>query len=381
MECFAVTAPGLEPVCAAELAMLGIAEDRDVQQGGVAWQGDSRSLYRANLELRTASRVIVRLGGFRARTFAELERRSARLPWATLVRQGADVALRVTSRKSKLYHTDAVAERVMRVLADALGVRDAGRVASDDEEDAGVVDAQLVVVRLLRDEVLVSVDASGVLLHQRGYRQAVAKAPLRETLAAAMLHVSGWRGDVPLVDPLCGAGTIPIEAALLARSIAPGLARPGFAPRSFAFQQWPGFDGAVWDDVVAAARRRIRNTAGVPIMGSDRNAGAITASVSNAARAGVEDDVAFTVRPLSAFAAAAERGHLVTNPPYGVRVGDAATLRGLYEELGRTRAAGGDGWSLTMLSADPRLDAAVGVPLEERLRTRNGGIAVRILTG
>jgi putative N6-adenine-specific DNA methylase len=385
LDAYAVTAPGLEGLCAAELQ--GLGSPAEAVEGGASWRTDMASLYRANLELRTASRIIVRVGSFRARTFAELERRTAKLPWQRFLRAGTAVTLRVTSRKSKLYHTGAIAERILRILAGGSGVTAvtaapaAGAAGAAPLDDDDAPDSQLIVVRLLRDECLLSVDSSGARLQQRGYRQALAKAPLRETLAAAMLRVAGWEGGVPLCDPLCGAGTIPIEAALLARRIAPGLARPGFTPRTFAFQEWPEYNGAVFDDVVSSVRGLIRDRAGAPILGSDRNAGAISASRANAARAGVAEDVEFAVQPLSRLQLPATTGHVLTNPPYGVRVGDAASLRPLYAELGRVLRERGQGWALTMLSADPRLDAATGLELREGIRTSNGGIPVRIVTG
>jgi putative N6-adenine-specific DNA methylase len=376
LELFATTAPGLEPVCAAELADLGISGE--TVSGGVAWRAGQRSLYRANLELRTASRVLVRLGSFRARTFHELERRVPRLPWARYVLPGGAVLLRVTARKSKLYHEGAVAERIGRLLQAEYGTRvDVTRGEGEDD----VAESQLVIVRLVRDVCAISVDASGALLHQRGYRQALAKAPVRETVAAALVLVSGWRPGTPLVDPLCGSGTIAIEAALLARRIAPGLASPGHAPRGFAFERWPDFDAALWDDVVAAARSRIERSSARVILGSDRNAGAIRAATANAARAGVGDDVMLEIRPLAAFAPPPGTGTVVTNPPYGVRVGERRALGELYAELGRVVRERASGWCLALLSADPRLDARVGIALEERVRTRNGGIAVRMLAG
>jgi putative N6-adenine-specific DNA methylase len=378
MDIFAVTVPGLEAVCAAELSGLGIAGE--LVDGGVAWRGDLRSVYRANLCSRTASRVLVRVGEFRARTFAELERHAGRLPWSRFLEPGAAVALRVTARKSRLYHTGAVAERIGRVLATEAGVV-ASVAKRDDEEDDDVAQSLLFVVRFLRDVCTVSVDASGALLHQRGYRQALAKAPLRETLAAALLLASGWRGDTALIDPLCGSGALPIEAALLARSIAPGLANAELRPRSYAFESWPGFDGALRDDVVAAARAVVRPAAGVPILGSDRNAGAIAASVANAARAGVEADVEFMQRPLAELQppAGLDGGHLVTNPPYGVRVGEAAELSALYAELGTVARVRLSGWTVALIAAEQRLASATGLPLRELLATRNGGIPVRFL--
>jgi putative N6-adenine-specific DNA methylase len=375
LDIFAVTAPGLEPLCAAELRVLGIGAE--AEQGGAGWRGDLRSLYRANLELRTASRVIVRAGAFRARTFPELERRSAALPWQQFLRPGGNAALRVTSRKSKLYHTGAIAERVARVLAHSAGIK-AGAAAVDDEELPD--DAQLIVMRFMRDECVISIDSSGARLQQRGYRQAVARAPLRETLAAAMLQASSWGHDQPLLDPLCGSGTIAIEAALRARCIPPGMASPGLEPRTFAFQSWPGHNAELFDDIVAAARRGVRDRVGAPIIASDRNAGAVAAATSNALRAGVADDISFHVRPLAAVTLPAAYGHVVTNPPYGVRVGGDESLRPLYRELGGLLRKG-DRWQLTMLSADPHLDAATQLRMTELLRTSNGGIAVRLVTG
>lgn len=377
LELFAVTAPGLEGVCAAELRGLGVAGD--VEAGGVAWRGDARSLYRANLELRTASRVLVRLASFRARTFHELERHAARVPWRRCVAAGGVAALRVTSRKSKLYHEGAVAERLARGL-EAAGVR----VEPPADEEGDVASSQLIIVRVLRDVFTISADASGVLLHRRGYRQALAKAPLRETIAAAMLLESGWDGRSPIVDPLCGSGTIAVEAALLARRVPPGLAAADRTARRYAFERWPDFDADVWRDVVMQARAAILPPGAAPIRASDRDAGAVRAAQANAERAGVQADIDVARQPLGKFAVpsrAHATGAVVTNPPYGVRVGERRALAGLYAELGRVLRERAPGWRVALLAADDRLAAAAGLPLEARLHTRNGGIAVTLLAG
>jgi putative N6-adenine-specific DNA methylase len=376
LDLFAVTAPGLEHVCAHELHALGIAGEPG--DGGVAWRGDLRSMYRANLESRTASRIVARIGAFRARTFAELERHAARLDWGRFIAPGAAVSLRVTCRKSKLYHEGAVAERVAGVLAHRVGAQS---VVSRDAEGENEDDDRLIVVRCFRDVCTFSADSSGALLHQRGYRQALAKAPLRETIAAAMLLATGWRGDTPLMDPLCGAGTIPIEGALIARGIAPGLARADRAPRHFAFEAWPGFDVGCWRGVVGAALDAVRPAATADIVGADRDGGAIAAARANAERAGVAQDIRLVQRPLSGLATQPAPGHLVTNPPYGVRVGDRIRLRALYSAFGAVAAERLAGWTVAMLSADPRLEATTRLPLSELLHTRNGGIPVRLLAG
>lgn len=369
----AVCAPGLEPLAEAELRALGLDVPRDgIEPGGVAFRGGLDALYTANLWLRTASRVLVRVGGFEARTFADLERLARRLPWSWYLAPGRETALRVTCRKSRLYHSGAVTERVAgaveRVTARAPGV-----ATPEDGTPTGAGDAQLVVVRLVHDRCTVSIDSSGALLHRRGYRLATARAPLRETLAAAALLAAGWDTATPLVDPLCGAGTIAIEAALIARGIAPGL------HRDFAFAHWPGFDAARWGHLLEDARRAARPAAPAPIVASDRDAGAIAATQANAERAGVAMDIDARVAALSAIAPPAGVGCLLTNPPYGRRIGDRLPLRDLYAQLGHVARARCAGWLLALLSADITLERQVGIPLHTALRTRNGGIPVRLV--
>ncbi|HEX2081283.1 MAG TPA: hypothetical protein VHG08_26505 [Longimicrobium sp.] len=376
---FAVTAPGLEPLALAELRAMGI--DAAAEPGGVAWAGGADDLYAANLRLRIASRVTVLAAEFRARTFFELERHARKVPWERWVPRGGAVRLRVTSKKSKLYHEGAIAQRVLEAIEHRVGPLAAGGVAKDEEggEDEG--DAQLFIVRFVRDACTIRADASGALLHLRGYRQALARAPLRETLAAAMLLGSGWDGTTPLLDPMCGSGTIPIEAALIARRIAPGLANPNRESRRYAFTAWPEFNAARWSAVVDRAREEIRPSAGIPILGSDRDEGAIEAATANAARAGVAEDVELSVRPVSAIDPPPGPGLVVANPPYGIRVGERDPLRNLYAALGHTLRARSPGWTLALLSPDRGLEGQVGIPLEEALRTSNGGIPVRLVVG
>jgi putative N6-adenine-specific DNA methylase len=378
---FAVAAPGLEALCAAELRALGM--DAAAEPGGAAWTGTVDDLHRANLWLRTATRVVVRAAAFRARTFIELERHARRVPWERWVAPGRAVRLRVTSKKSKLYHEGAIAERLLGFIEErvgGIGAASAAQGPEDDADDGG--DAQLFVVRVHRDEVTISADASGALLHLRGYRQAVAKAPLRETLGAAMLLGAGWHGGAPLLDPMCGSGTIPIEAALIARKVAPGLAAASRQPRVFAFTAWPGHEPAAWERAVAEARGAVLPSSPVPIAGSDRDAGAVEAARANAERAGVAGDVDFQVRPVSAMEPPATGpGVLVCNPPYGVRVGESDALRNLYAALGRTARARCPGWTVALLAAERKLEAQVGIPFTEAFRTSNGGIPVHLVVG
>jgi putative N6-adenine-specific DNA methylase len=372
-ECFASVAPGLEPLALAEALKLGLPAR--AEEGGVAWSGDIRSVIAANVGLRIASRVLVRVAEFDARSFIELERWAKRIPWALSVAPGASVRFRVTCRKSRLYHSDAVAQRLGDAVSRAVGgVRTEADSAGDDE----VLDrdATLFVVRFFRDRCTVSADASGALLHRRGYRQATAKAPLRETLAAALVAASGWDGTEPLVDPMCGSGTIPIEAALMARRIPPG------AHRAFAVERWPG--------VSAELSRAIRAQLGAPalgaapaaIAGSDRDAGAIESARGNAARAEVASDVALGVHSISAMPLPeVGRGWIVSNPPYGVRVGDSARVRDLWAQLGNVLRRRAPGWRVTLLSPDAALERQLQIPMQLVARTTNGGIPVRIVRG
>ena len=367
LHCFAVAAPGLEPLVAAELRRLTALCPLEIaapEPGGVEFRAGQRGLYAANLHLRTASRVLVRMGTFHASAFHELERHAARLPWAAFTAAGQAITFRVTSRKSRLYHQDAVAERLLAAAgAPALPA------------SAGLPAPQEFIVRLFRDECTVSADSSGELLHRRGYRLAGGKAPLRETLAAAMLAATGWGGSVPLVDPMCGSGTIPIEAALLARRIPPGL------DRGFAFERWPEYEAAIWEELVAASRARILPRAEGTIVGSDRDAGAVAAASANAARAGVASDIEWRQAAISAVEPPATPGWIVTNPPYGVRVGERQRLRNLYAQLGNVLRRRWQGWDVAFLSAHAELERQTALALETAFTTENGGIGVRLVRG
>jgi len=367
LACFAAAAPGLEPWVAEELrALQGIHPLvlEAPEPGGVGFRTDRAGLYAANLHLRIASRVLVRIGSFHASAFRQLERHAAGLPWDEFVGDGQRVEFRVTSRKLRLYHQDAVAER----LAAAVVTRVSGAASGD-----GGHPPQEFVVRLFRDQCTISADASGELLHRRGYRLETAKAPLRETLAAAMLAGAGWTARAPLLDPLCGSGTIPIEAAMRARRIPPGVAR------RFAFQCWPAFDEPAWTGVLDSARERILPASPVRLLGSDRDAGAVQAAAANAVRAGVGDDIEWRRAAISAIEPPPAPGWVVTNPPYGVRMGDRTRLRDLYAQLGNVLRVKCGGWEVAMLTAHPALEGQTRLGLEPQFSTENGGLRVRLM--
>lgn len=384
---FASAAPGLESIAAGELKSLRLRGRQEI--GGVAFGGDLDQLYEANLWLRTASRVVARLGRFHASTFYELERRAKKLPWEEFLPANGRVRLRVTCRKSRLYHSDAVAERLLSAIskASSRSIEASGDGINDEGDDADHADGtddretlphanggtQLFIVRIVHDEVEISADSSGDLLHRRGYRKEIAKAPLRETLAAAMVLASGWRKGEPLLDPMCGSGTIPIEAAMIARGIAPGLRR------GFQFMNWPGFDSGRWNGILERARGSATQSI-ERIRGSDRDAGAIKAATRNAERAGVADTLQFGVEAISGSIAQLETvadgsGWILTNPPYGVRIGESEDLRDLYARLGVALKAK-RGWRVGILTSDLALVRQTRLPLVPRFSTRNGGIPV-----
>lgn len=357
LDCAAQCPPGVEPITAAELAAVGVSVTGR-SAGLVAFRARPRQLYAVNLWSRTATRVLVRIASFRAETIAELDRGAAAAPWERYLGPGQGIALRVSSSASRLYHTGLIEERIAAAARAAAG------------------DPVLVVAHVHHDRVTISVDASGAPLYQRGWRQRGGRAPLRENLAAALLVASGYDGADPLVDPLCGSGTIAVEAALLGRDRPPG------GGRSFAFERWPSFEPGTWASVRAEAAARERPAAGVAIVGSDRDAGAVDAARANAERAGVAGDVAFHRRALAAVTAPGGRpGFVVANPPYGARVTGGRDLRDLYAALGKRLREGFAGWHVGLLVADPVLAGHTGLVLTERLRTGNGGIPVRVMAG
>lgn len=360
---FAAAPPGLEEVVAAELADLGLGGK--ALPGGVEFEGDAAALARVNLSLRCANRVLWRLGAFNAMHLAELRRKAGGLPWNRVLRPGEAVAVRASCRGSRIYHSGAAAERVRLGIADALGAE----VIEASEPAAG----QGVLVRIERNRVTVSVDTSGEHLHRRGYRHWAGKAPLRETLAAGCLRLAEWRAqEEALLDPLCGSGTLVIEAAMLAAGIAPG------AARGFAFEAWPGFAA----ERLTAARgelEALRRVPQVALAGADRDAGAAAGAAANAARAGVEQWTEFALQAISAARPIAARGLLLCNPPYGGRIGEVRRLRDLYASLGNVFRRHFDGWRLGFVTGSPDLARATGVPVTPRGPILdNGGLKVRL---
>lgn len=341
-EIFLVAVPGLETALCAEARDAGFADAR-VAAGGVAFTGGWPEVWSANLELRGASRVLARIAAFRAMHLAQLDKRARRVPWAEFLRSDVPVRVEASAAKnSRIYHGGAAAERIARAIREELGAPIA--------EDAEIA----IKARIDDDLCTVSVDTSGEPLHKRGYKEAVNKAPMRETLAAMFLRMCGYDGREPVLDPMCGSGTFVIEAAEIAAGLRPGRAR------GFAFERLAGFDAEAWRALRDAPARTLPD---LKFYGSDRDDGAVAMSRANAERAGVGAIAAFARHAVSDLPRPeGPPGLVVVNPPYGGRIGDKDELAALYRALGRTLAARFAGWRVGIVTDTPRLAAATGLP-------------------
>ncbi|MEA5112673.1 MAG: THUMP domain-containing protein [Geobacteraceae bacterium] len=368
MEFFATAAKGLEELVAGELAGLGI-EEPVVERGGVRFAGDLSACYRANLWLRTAQRILLPLGEFPCDTQQLLYDGVRALPWADYLNPDMTLAVNCNLRDSALKHSGFVALKTKDAIVDSIRDR-CGRRPSVDTRDPDL----LVNVHLARNRCTISLDTSGASLDKRGYRLDRKEAPLRETLAAAIVELSGWDGTVPLIDPMCGSGTIPIEAALKASCRPPGLTRPGFG-----FRRWPGFDPVAWQGLLQEAGTLSRDSLTAPIIGSDASASAIRIACRNAARAGVDRLIGFRVEEMSRCAPSGGKGVLVFNPPYGVRLGEEESLKTLYREIGDVMKRRFSGYTAYLLTGNPELAKHVGLKASRRIVLFNGPIECRLL--
>lgn len=343
---FLATAPGLEDALRAEV-LAGRYKAVKAVPGGVAVKGRWHDVWRANLEIRGASRVIATLATFRATHLAELDKSARRMNWGEVLRADVPVRVEATCSKSRIYHSGAAAERVGRAIAATVGCPLA--------DDADVT----VRARIERDVVTVGVDTSGELLHKRGFKEAVNKAPMRETMAALLLRSCGFKGDEPVVDPMCGSGTFVIEAAEMAAGLLPGRSR------AFAFEKLATFDPDRWRAMreTAAARALTALPHGCHYYGSDRDEAAVAISRANAQRAGVCAFTTFQSRAISTLAApAGPAGLAICNPPYGTRLGDSKALVPLYRSLGQVLRTRFSGWRVGIVTTEAALAKATGLP-------------------
>ncbi|HLK91535.1 MAG TPA: SAM-dependent methyltransferase [Polyangia bacterium] len=375
---FAVVAPGLEEAAAREISALPNVSALERETGGVEWSAPALEGYRANLWLRLATRVLARVGTVEAREFGKLRHRAAALDWGAFVAPGASITLRASTSRCRLYHTGAITENAALAIVDA--VKGARVAAKEEAADVSIL------VRGVEDRFTFSVDASGERLHRRGARVEVGAAPMRETLAAGLLALAGWDPTLPLVDPMCGAGTIVIEAAQQATGRAPGLDRA--LGEGFAIDDWPLFGTSDRAGAAAVlrdeARARVQAAAPAPLVGSDHDARAIESARRNAARAGVEAQIAFASRDVAdARPPTATPGLVIANPPYGRRLANPRAAVATYRELGRVLRAHFRGWRAAIVVPQQLKDAAGALRLDlpEQHRLRNGGLPISLQVG
>lgn len=363
---FASTARGLEEVLAGELQRLGVRQVT-VAAGGVHFTGSRADGYRACLWLRTANRVLQPVGAFDCRNADELYQGVYGIPWEEYLTPAMTLALDASVRDSALTHSRFVALKGKDAIVDRL--RD--RLGRRPDIDPAAPDLP-VNLHLAGNRCTASLDLAGAGLHRRGYRLERTAAPLRETLAAGLLLLSGWDGTTPFVDPMCGSGTLPIEAFLLASDTAPGLAR------GFAFQAWPGFDARSWQALRDEAHRR-RQPPATPIHGADRDPRALAAARDNAARQAGADTITWTRCEFARLAPPAGSGTLLLNPPYGERLKGEGALDLFYRSIGDTLKQRWTGWTAWLLTGNLEAAKRVGLKATRRIPLWNGPLECRLL--
>ncbi|MDD3295675.1 MAG: THUMP domain-containing protein [Geobacteraceae bacterium] len=368
MEYFATAAKGVEEVLAAEIRCLGI-RDPLVEKGGVRFRGDLAACYKANLWLRTAQRILMPVARFHCDSPESLYEGVRSVPWDDYLTPDMTLAVSCNLRDSSITHSGFAALKTKDAIVDS--VRDSrGRRPNVDTGDPHLP----VNVHLSRNQCTVSLDTSGASLDKRGYRLDTKEAPLRETLAAAILELSCWDGSSTLLDPMCGSGTIPIEAALKASRRAPGLLRSRFA-----FQRWPGFDGSLWQRMQEEAGEQELAGLDFPLRGSDSSAGAIRNALRNARRAGVERLASFSNLDFGDAAPPSPPGIVICNPPYGVRLSDEEALKPLYGRLGDVLKRRFSGYTAYLLVGNSSLASCIGLRPSRRIVLFNGPIECRLL--
>ncbi len=351
---------GMEAVLKKEITDLGydVSETAD---GRITFLGDEEALCRANVFLRTAERVLIKVGRFRAETFEELFQGTKALPWEEYIpRDGKFWVAKAASVKSKLFSPSDI----QSIMKKAMVERMREHYGLERFPESG--EAFPVRVFLMKDEVTVGLDTTGESLHKRGYRKLTAKAPIAENLAAAMILLTPWHGDRILVDPFCGSGTIPIEAAMMAANMAPGMKR-GFTARN-----WPHVVGEkVWQDTFEEARELVDLSVETDIQGYDMDDAMVSIARENAKLAGVEKLIHFQRRDVAQLSHPKKYGFVITNPPYGERLEEKEALPGLYRTIGE-RFRNLDDWSLYLITSYEQAERDIGRKADKNRKIYNG---------
>ena len=360
IELIATATFGLEAVVAREVRKLGY-EDMMVENARVTFAGDEAAICRANLWLRAADRVLVKMGEFKAHTFEELFERTKALPWPDWIPEDAAFPVEGKSIKSRLYSVPDCQAIVKKAIVEKMKQK----YKREWFQETGP--RYTIEVALLKDVATLTIDTSGAGLHKRGYRKLGSRAPLKETLAAAMVMLSFWRPDRTLIDPFCGSGTIPIEAALIGMNIAPGLRR------GFAAEGWPIIPKDLW----AKAREEAYSLASfdrpLRILGSDIDDEVLSLARYHARQAGVEEKMHLQRHPVSELRSRYKYGCIICNPPYGERLGDRCQVERLYREMGMAFGAL-DTWSIYALTSHPDFERLFGRRADKKRKLYNGRI-------
>lgn len=360
LELIATAAFGLEAVVSRELAELGYTE-QTVEDGRVTFVGDELAICRTNLWLRTADRVLVKVGAFPARDFGALFDQTKQLPWDQWLPVDANFPVSGKSVRSQLHAVPAVQSTVKKAIVESLKTRHQRHWF----QETGV--EYPVEVSLLRDLALLTIDTSGPGLHRRGYRRLVGAAPLRETTAAALVLLSYWTPERPFIDPFCGSGTIPIEAALIARNRAPGI------NRNFLCEQWGQIPREAWKQAREEARDKQRGRPPVTLLGSDIDPQAIKLAEQHAQEAGVLGDIQFRTLDVLELKSPREYGVIICNPPYGERLGDHEAAEAIYDDMADA-FAGLPTWSIYVLTSHPGFERCFRRRADRRRKLYNGRI-------
>ncbi|WJV20581.1 class I SAM-dependent RNA methyltransferase [Rossellomorea marisflavi] len=356
----ATAAMGLESIVAKEVKDLGY--ECQVENGKVIFQGDETAIARANMWLRTADRVKILVGEFNAYSFDELFERTKALPWESFLPVDAEFPVQGKSVKSKLYSVPDCQAIVKKAIVEKL--KTAYNKTSWLDETGPLFKIE---VAILKDKVSLTLDTSGQGLHKRGYRVGQGDAPLKETLAAALIQLTTWNPDRPFVDPFCGSGTIAIEAALIGQNIAPGF------NREFLSEAWPMMDGDVWDRTRMEAEDQANYDQPLEILGTDIDHRMIAIAKENAIEAGLGDLVKFKQMQVRDFTSELEYGVIVGNPPYGERLGDRKEVELMYREMGQAFSKL-DTWSVYMMTSLEHFEECYGKKATKKRKLFNGFI-------
>lgn len=364
---FATVSRGLEAIAAQELTRIG-AENVRPDFTGVHFQGNQKLLYKANLWTRTIFRILMPIARVKSFNADELYHNVKKLDWSEYLNPDMTLAVTCTGKNKHLNHTHFTALQIKNAITDWQKVR-GGKRSSVDKENPDL----LINAHIEQKHCILSLDSSGSSLHRRGYRPAIGAAPMKETLAAALLEMAAWTPDVPFLDPMCGSGTLPIEAALKGLNIAPGLYR------NFGFQNWLDYDHDLWQNLLQSASDRQQQELSVPIIGSDRDLQVIRQAFVNAENSGLDDHVKFARQELATITPPAEKGIIICNPPYGVRLGQENELGDLYQLLGDIFKQRFTGWTAYILTGSLKLAKRVGLRTSQRIKLYNGAIPCTLL--